>query len=583
MGVLGVLFSIRKYRESVLKNRNKILIFIIISLSVSVLLWLFLRQEYFISYWEFGGYWKKSLEFNDLLRSDVNVALDYLFSSIRTQEYNYLALALLSGPTQIFGAHFSRFVLVVYNFCLLPFNVLLFSLVLMILDDNNYKNKFTLVLIILSIIFFSSNILPLILGYIGAVALPFIMSVVIIIYCGYLRKHSFAYSVYIGLVLIFIVLIRRWYAYLVVGFFLGYGISLIIEYIIEKKNFKKEILPVYIRLFICGIIPLLLLRFGIPELFNKITKYNYTFAYQIMNVGSFYERFLWFFKNYGLVFFALAIVGIVITLKNKKYKYDGIASIIMFLFIVIAFNLTQMMGNHHYYTINVLMILYSLIGLIYLCSLLSNKVLKILIVFTLLVTTINTSIIFTKSNESIIQKVNSIIIPSYLPSMRIRKDVNNIKDITLFLKNNVGNSSVYVLAGSEYLNEDLITNSFLPYDLKPVSNMASSKVWDFRDGIPKDFFKYQFVVTSSPSQYQFLRGGHKNIWVLAENITKKNGILNKFYDNIFETFIYGENDKEVKVIIYRRNQEIPRNVIDQFIDIFKRYYPDYPDLYEFNY
>lgn len=580
--IFGVLLSVKKYRDSVKLNWKALLIFTISSMIVmNFLLFAHLSQEQFISFWEFGGYWKKSLELNDLLDSSVVDALEYVFRSMQYSEYSYLPELFLSTPLYLVGDTYPQFVLLMFNCFIVVFNLLVYSLSLMILDDYQKKNNLALITIGLVLSFFSANIAPMILGYIGSVALPLIISVVILVYCKVLENKFSLYTIYIGLSFILMVLLRRWYSYFVVIFFLGSGISYMLKAIIEKEDIKKVVIPRFLNLFVCGIIPLVLLVFGFPSLFQTFISYDYAFAYgdirtNPMNVVK------WFTQNYGVLYVGLMAVGVYITIKNKKTRWESLGMLIGILFTVIAFNQIQAMGAHHYYIINTYLLIFLLVGVVGVLDYskkLNNKILPYMIPVGLsLIIMVNTSYIFVHYRAGSVRKVTQSLIASSFPELRIRDDIEAVQEITTFLKLWVGESSVYVLATSEYFSEDILMNSLLPEDLRPIPNMAQSHVWDKRDGVPKQFFHYQYIVVANPIQFQFEPESHRVVSILAEEIMD-GGILNPYYEKIM-TY---EITKGIQVYIYKKNAEVPSKVVDQISDQFKKIYPDYPFLYEFDY
>ena len=577
----AVLFSVKKYRMSVKKNWKIILVFSIVGFIImNVLLFIFLRQENFISYWEFGGFWKKTLEFNDLLSKNIGDAIHFTVDSMKFSEYSYLPEWFLSTPMYLVGNTYLKFVLLMFNCFVMVFNVLLFSLVLMVLDDFKKRNNITVFIFSIIILFFSGNVFPMTLGYIGSAALPFIISIIILVYSKVLEDKLSWYSVYIGLVLMLIVLIRRWYAYTVVGFFLGFGISYLIKAFLEKENIKKTVFPRYMNLFICGIIPLGIMLWGFPELFKTFISYDYSFAYGDIQARSIGEIMTWFFRYYGIVYVCFMLFGMYKAVGNNKTKWIAIAFIISILFSLISFNQIQMMGSHHYYIINTYILLFILFGIEAVMERLQKaqgkKCIYGLVAIILSIILINTSYLFVNERGSKIRNISEMMIANSFPELRVRNDVEKIQEITNFLKNSIGDSSIYVLATSASFSEDILMNSLLPYDLRPISNMANSHVWDKRDGVPKQFFNYQYVVVADPIQFQFEPESHRVVSILAEEIM--DGTLTQYYDQI----IAYEITNGITVRIYKRNIEISREVRDLISDMFKEYYPEYPFLYEFD-
>ncbi len=576
--VTAVVFSIKPFRESVKSNWKSILIFTVLSgIAMNILLYLHLSQEQFISFWEFGGYWKKTLEINALLDKNISDALTTLWTSMQYSEYSYLPELFLSTPMTIIGKTYPIFVLLMFNLFVMPFNSMMYSFSTLVLEEYGKKTRNTLIVVGIVIAFFSANIVPMILGYIGVAILPLMASLVIIIYCKVFEKKVSWISIYVGLALILMVLIRRWTSYIVVGLFLGLGISYLVKAIVEKEDFKKESLPRFINLFICGLIPLVILVFGFPSLFQTFISYDYAFAYGDIKASG-VDATLWFIQHYGILYVMLMILGIVIALKNKKTRWESLAMLISVLFTLIAFNQIQAMGFHHYLIINTYLLIFLLIGTVSTMNYLQRwKLSWVVPGILIMIQCTNTSEIFLHYRGDSVRSKTKMLISSTFPELRIRDDIETIQQITTFLKQSIGDSSVYVLATSEYFSEDILMNSLLPYDLKPISNMARSHVWDKRDGVPRQFFHYQYIVIADPIQFQFEPESHRVVSILVEGILE-GGILQPYYEKIMTYDI----TKGIKVYIYKKVKEIPSEIVDKISNQFKRYYPDYPFLYEFD-
>ena len=581
--VLGViflvLFSIKKYRDIVKTNWKSIAIFTICAFIVgNGLLYLFLRQESFISVWEHGGYWKKVLELNKMMDESVKNSLQYVYSSIQVEEYPYLVQLFLSGPIRILGSTFPIFVLTMYNLFLLPFNVLMFAFSLLVMQNLGKDNKKMKIMSGIIIGFFAGNVMPMISGYVGVACLPILASVIILLYCGVLEKRVSLYSVYIGFCLLLIVLMRRWFAFTVVGFFLGCGFTYLFRWWKEKQDFKTTVLPLFINFFIAGIIPLALLYFVFSGFFQRAVGTDYGTSFAIMASDSPIQSLLLVIEHYGYLYFGLSLLGAFHAIREKETRYFSLVSVILVLFSLIALSSIQVIGTHHFYTVNILMLYFICFGAYKVFSFLKKEVTQWLVIAgVLFVLLTNTTYVFAQKQLVEVRKISEMLISNSFPELRIRDDIDIIREITNFLRHSIGDSSVYVLGSSVIFSEDIIQNSLLPYELAPISNMASSKVWDIRDGLPKQFFYYQYILVSNPIQYQFAPEEQRVVGVLAEEILY-DGILSPYYDEIKSYKIMGD----IEVKIYRRNTEIPQEVKDRISDIFKSYYPDNPNLYEFD-
>jgi hypothetical protein len=137
---------------------------------------------------------------------------------------------------------------------------------------------------------------------------------------------------------------------------------------------------------------------------------------------------------------------------------------------------------------------------------------------------------------------------------------------------------IYVLAGSGNINDDMLRNALLPEQLDPLPSIEATKQLDTRDGVPKDFFVYTYIIVADPIQYH---NGAPFQHVIGE---LANGLLNdeslqQFYFPLKE---YQLNDGSIKVTLFQRIEDIPDSIREKYREIFRSLYPDYPFLYEFN-
>ena len=577
--IFFVLFSVKKYRNSIKVNWKSIAIFTICTFIVgNALLYLFLRQESFISVWEHGGYWKKVLELNKMMDESVKGSLLYVFQSIQVEEYPYLVQLFLSTPIRILGNTFPIFVLTMYNLFLMPFNILMYAFSLLVAQDLGKDNKNVKVILGIIIGFFAANVMPMISGYVGVACLPILLSVIILLYCRVLEEKISVYSIYMGFSFLLIVLMRRWFAFTVVGFFLGCGFVYLFRWWKEKQDFKTTVLPLFINFFIAGIIPLTLLYFVFHGFFQRAVGTDYGSSFAIMASDSPLQSLMLVIEHYGYLYFGLSIFGAFHAIREEKTRYFSAVSFILVLFSLITLSSIQVMGTHHFYTVNIFMLYFICFGFYKLFSFLRKELVqRTIIVVVSAILLINTSYIFTQKQLVEVRKISNLLISTSFPELRIRDDIDIIREITNFIRHSVGDSSVYVLGSSIIFSEDIIQNSLLPYELTPISNLASSKVWDIRDGAPKQFFYYQYILISDPIQYQFDPTEQRVVGIFAEEIMY-NGILTPYYDEIKSYTITGG----ITVKIYKRNTEIPQGVKDAISDIFKSYYPEHPYLYEFD-
>lgn len=579
--LLCVLLACKPIRSCAKRNWKMLLLFLGFNLVVlNVLLMLHLRQEQFIPYWDFGGFYRKTLEFNAMLARSGKEAWDNLWQSMNYAEYSYLPECFLALPTMILGNTFPRFVVAMLNAFIVPANLVMFMLLLMI-SEKAQKNKRGIQLfggLIISL--FAGNLFSMVLGYIGSAGLVWISAVLLLIYAGILDEFHPGYDLAMGLMLILILLLRRWFAYWIVGFFISFVLAEMIRQGLARKLDKKRWTMMLGNLFVMGIVPLTILVTLFFPLFKTITTYDYAKAYSVAKVDGFLGTVRWFFEYYGLFLIALMAWGLISGSRRKEQQLFTWASGFQILTAVILFNRVQNMGSHHYYIINAPAMILILLAVVNLAQKLSVRLILMLsgglacmqtLVFSKTIFFARTPWIYQS-----LQKVN-LIFSAPLPELRIRRDNQAIRELADYLNAQAQEYEyVYTLSNTVLFNDDMLRNAHLPETLEAVDNLLTASAYDYRDGVPHDFFQYFYIVVANPIQLQFGEEGQRCVSVLAD-LMLHDAELGQYYSVVKEVML----DNGIKVKVYRRIDQIPNIVRQRVSDLYRSYYPEDPDLYTF--
>ncbi len=575
--IVFVLLSHNKIHEIVVKNWKWILLFVLANvLVINLLLSMHLVQESFIPFWDYGGYWRRTLEVVKMADRSMIEFVDNLIHSICYTEYSYLAEVFLYLPTKILGNTFNDFIIGMFNFFVLPFNTMLFLFYLLYKEKNNQELNKTDCLIALFIIFFAGNIMPMVLGYIGTSGLVFIMPIILLIYVGAFERFNFKYTIFSGLCLLIIVLCRRWFAFWVVSFFAGFVLNTIWFAIKDKKIDVKKQIPLYLNLFITGIVPLAILLIFFMPMVNTFLNNNYAEAYSVVWGSTTFEAIEWFINFYGILVVLVVLFAIVSIIKDRDKHYFVLLMLWQIFVTLILFSRMQGLGVHHYYMINVPMLILSIIGLNYLVNI---KKLGIIFVSALVgISMINyTNTTFLADYNYQIEKLTALT-GDPLPDLRIRNDIDEIRELADFI-NDVANEEyeyVYSLAAGSDFNTDTLRYSWYPEREEPIKNLLTPKIYDFRDGIPQDFFFYKFIVVSTPLAVHTEENQY-TVTILHDFI-HNDSISEKYYQMIKETEIDGGR----MVYVYERILQVPNEIRQYVSDQFKEIYPENPEYYEFD-
>lgn len=541
-----------------------------------------MSHENFIYYWDFSGFWRRQLEVMELFREDVNQLIPYVYKTLVSEEYSSFPQLFLIPHMLIVGETYARFVLAMVNFFLVPSQILLYIWCLKITDSIKKDTIWIPIGLGIGIIFFTGNYLPLLLGYVGSAGLVWIVIIGILLNDKKDQRVDILRYIIIGLLMVLLVFIRRWFAYYVLAFFLVTPISYLIHNFINKTLFMKNFIILLINLFISGISALLILIVGFLPLVSTFTQYDYKFAYQSVYSGL-GEAIPWFINFYSPFQFVLLLIGTLYGLSIKTLRELVIQAIGIISIVIILFYQVQIFGSHHYFIINIYTHLLILFGIVALVQLNKSKIYKSIVLFTIsLFMMSNFLIIFLTqdTNISILLRNKFQFASSQLNAPpRVSQNVDTIRTMVEDLQRIVNEYEyIYVLAGSGTLNDDMLRNSFLPDQLNPLPSIEATKQLDTRDGIPKDFFIYTYIVVANPVQYH---NGAPYQHVIGE---LANGVL---YDEELKPYYYPIqeyhlNNGQVNVTIFRRIEDIPENIKEKYRELFRSLYPDYPFLYEFN-
>ncbi|WP_188619858.1 hypothetical protein [Flavobacterium suaedae] len=182
-----------------------------------IILFLLLKNERFIYYWDYAAYWVKSINFTKLYFENPFAAIEQIYNTINHDEYNTLPNLLLTPVNKILGMGFGSYVFSIYLIYFLPFALILSSLIIKLYPDINRSLK---LLLPYFIIFFTPCLIPMRYGFVDIAGLVYIALVLsIFVRSNYFRSLRFKQSVITGILMLLLIFTRRWYAFWFVAFY----------------------------------------------------------------------------------------------------------------------------------------------------------------------------------------------------------------------------------------------------------------------------------------------------------------------------------------------------------------------------
>lgn len=555
-------------KQTVKENWKFIIGFSCVSSFVLILFVFYrMRLENFIPYRDYAGFYRSTLE---LIKAFENKSAHEFFvmiyESMLYSEYSYFAELFLVLPLMLIGNTYSKFILSMIVCFVIPLTVLIYTIGLhyeLISKGNKMQNGVCALVVIL----FAMNLMPTIYGYVGSAGLFFIA---VIFYLSYEEINSsefhFDVNALIGLLLLLIVLIRRWFAYTVVAYFVVEGIYHLLVFI--NKRDKNRFVTAYMKLFVQGCSALIpMLMFFMP-LVRTFTTTDYAVAFSAAIKGTPMQQVYALINNYSPVVFVVSLFSLV----SRRYRSVACKLIINMMIVFVMFTQVQDFGSHHYYMTNVQMMILLLMGLDTLLSYSKRARIVCSMIFVLLYG-LN---FYSMSISKVSFPASQFLISTIHVPIRVTQEREKIEMLSHFLGNEPRDYEyAYVLSASPVLNDDLLRNALLPDIINATPWLEGTRVWDQRDGIPSKFFQYTYIVVTDPIQYNAAPEDQRVIGLLAE------GMLNDEELRSYYRLEWEFDYLDMKVYVYKRIEDIDISIIDRYSNLFKQFYPEQPKLYEF--
>jgi len=539
------------------------ILYLIIIIIPGLLLVLTLSQEKFIYYWDYSGYWVRSINFTKIFFESPFFALEEVYNTIRHNEYNFLSNLFISPINKLFGLSFKWYVFSIYLVFLLPLALLISNLILLSID--NFKNKILKLALPVICILFTPFLIPIRFGFIDIIGLIFIFLILnIIVKKEFLRNLDFKSSILIGVLLLILVFSRRWYSFWVVSFFGGMFITCVIYLLRTKdwKSFKFSIINVFI---IGSVTTLLMLCFFYPFFEMSVLK-DYNDIYSAYNRSTTLKQFDNFNIYFGYIILIFFLIGGLVQFKKKKRI--SIFLIVSTLIIIFLFTrINDFGGYQHYYLVLPIMIIFILRGLVLLPKYRNIPLISILIFLI-----VNNVYVFYFNNSN---NSNTALFSNIDGTKKVRLDFDAIQkmaDDILFLEKN--NEKVYIISSSKILNDGIVKNTKLPKQDDIFTNVLKTEHVDKRDKFPNDFLEVNYVIVTNPSQYHLKKEDQYLIGYFNDAIL--NGILKKNFQKVNEYIL----DNNVSAFLMKKINPYTLNQLNEMQAFFKQKYPDNPLMYQ---
>ena len=523
-----------------------------------------LLKDRYLYFWDFGGYWGVAIEQSSNMFATPFQTMRDLYMSINNDEYNKLIPCLIALPLRLLGKDFEMYGLIIYNMFVVPTFVSIYLAIMNILKDGACKASVAIFFVICSCATFYS---PILLGYLDAFALLNLSLAFLVLSSDFWKEYSFGKSVLLGISLILSMLGRRYFAFAVVGIVVAVVLASIYKLIISKN--KKEVLLMLLKTAVTvGITMATPMLMFFRKFLKNSADGTIKEAYSAYQSGTMVSNYIFLVKYFGLVSIVLALLGVILWIKNKKNVEYLIVIIVSFFVTTFLFYRVQSMGNHHYYlTVVPISILMGLA-----ITILYGHRNKSIYILTVVLTLSNLAVSVTNMTPP--QTISCLWTNQKLRP-QIRGDIPEIQAMASDLKalSNEGHVS-YVLASSTIINDDIIRKVYMPDELVSVPNLCVSNHVDLRDGFPTAFLTADIVLVANPVQYHLSEDSQRVVCLLAEEFTENKELAKNFVELKNYTL-----DDGVTVTMYQKVSEYTEEQKQYLRDLFNQYYSDYPELF----
>lgn len=533
-------------------------------------------QNHFVYYWDYGAYWTWSIDQMNRLFADPFQAFAFVYDSINTQEYNWLLPCLISVPLKIFGYDFTNYVIL--NFVLFLFPAMLIQS-LCCVEIFLQKSKGVLLFCVMAFLF-PCSYYAMLKGYIDVAEL-ILSSLLIgcILHFDFTKNNPKA-DLCIALSLVLVLLMRRYFAYFVVGYVLIMFYFALVQCVQQRFSWSS-IKSAILHFALIGGISLSILLLFFREFFLRSLTTNYAAQYVAYDL-PWPDKISILISSYSTFQFILCILAVLFAFINHEKR---VLSVGLFLFILIPPALlfqVQSMGMHHNFIICTQTFLLGCIGIDQI-SKFFGKFRKVLsyIVFAALYAFYGLSFLSTyiptvqnllKTNQFI---VNLLPTP-YTPFQR--NDLESLHSLAAYLNDCVqtnDDAKVYVVASGSVLNTDILRALDRPYIYSAVENLCFSSDIDLRDGFPSDFLVSDIIVTTDPIELHTAPNTQEVVSFLAQEVSNPNSPIGRHYQAT-RSF---ELDNDVTATVYIRLTPFEESDYQYLADYYTSIYPDYPELF----
>ena len=396
-----------------------------------------------------------------------------------------------------------------------------------------------------------------------------------------LEEQKIRNVILLGILLAFLIMLRRWYAYWVVSFFIATVAERLLILFPRFYFHGKKYLPTATNVLVMGVTSVAVFFAVAGPIAVRMITSDYADLYSAYkSAGSTAASFYRLYAHFGPFISTLCVLALVSGIYGKTTRSLSIFLFIHFLSVTLLFSRVQDFGFQHLYLIMPSMILLTSIFMIRVFTLLKGIPLKtILLTSYICLSLCQLSVMFSQQvSDYFVKLVPLFSRHKHYPLVRndLQEMHNLLNVLTPILKDE--GTSAYVPASSIIFSDDILRNACLQFAFPKTvcDRILTSHHVDKRDGFPKQFLSATHVVVAKPIQYHLRHEDQRVVGILAEEMLNSKGIGSSLERLPYEFTL----DDNVRVYIYKKVRPYKEADLLAMEKRFLSYYPDRKDLFD---
>lgn len=554
-------------------------------LALVFVIW-FVTSENTIYYWDSATYQGIYADLGHKLITQPLKAIDSINVSMRKADYNNVGVIPLMPFYLIFGdgrlAYISAVALMyaVPGILLLPYVVVRLASPSSDGSATQYKVRHLFVVTIIVFALLPQLWAPVLTGYIDVAGVLVSFAILILHFRSELADKGWRDLTLLGGLICLLVLLRRWYAYWVIGYFVAAAADVL--YMWRRRPGRSLVAPLK-RLGIIAITAATGYFVLATQMFIKILWTDYRDIYSAYRTtDSLAEHIRWAASYFGPFTVALIILGIIVSLADREIRRTSLFLLVLFVTAFITFTNTQDLGEQHYYWVIATLIIFTGFLIMRLTQLERPWVRYSSYGLIALLSAVNFSAAFIPAAAPFTAFAAPVFgdLRMY-PATRgdlpeLTRMVNDLHTLTTGR-----DSRIYVVSSSPEFNagvlvgacDKLLTGS----EAEAVKRLilATSEV-DKRDGFPFQFYTADIVLVSDPVGYHLAPKDQRVVGELSDRLLNAKGIGRSFQRLDLDYVL----DSGYHVHAFKKVDSLRRDALVAMSDLFVELYPDKRSIFE---